>query len=72
MKSGQLRRVLERDPLKYRVARQRGSHVRLESDAGYPPLTFAFHAGSDIPAGLVRKILINDVGLSVEEAEALL
>lgn len=29
----------------------------------------ALHAGSDIPAGLVRKILVDDVGLSVEEAK---
>lgn len=43
----------------------------MESEAGFPPLTLAFHARADIPAGLVRKILVNDVGLSVEEAEGL-
>ncbi len=68
----QLRQVLEREPLRYRAVRQRGSHVKLKSEAGYPPLLLAFHAGSDIPAGLVRKILIKDVGLSEEEAEGLL
>lgn len=56
----------------YRAVRQRGSHVRLESEAGYPPLLLGFHERADIPAGLVRKILIKDVGLSVEEAEGLL
>lgn len=28
----------------------------------YPPLTFAFHDKATIPSGLVRKILVRDVG----------
>jgi hypothetical protein len=38
----------------------------------HPPLTFAFHDGATIPASLVRKILIKDVGLDEEEARKLL
>jgi hypothetical protein len=38
----------------------------------YPPLTFAFHDGATIPSGLVRKILIKDVGLDEMEARKLL
>jgi hypothetical protein len=38
----------------------------------HPPLTFAFHDKATIPAGLVRKILIRDVGLDEEEARKLL
>ena len=51
--------------------RQSGSHRRMESPA-YPPLTFAFHDKATIPAGLVRKILIRDVGLAEDEARKLL
>lgn len=52
-----------------------GSTVRLASaDASpsYPPLTFAFHDKATIPAGMVRKILVRDIGLDEEEARKLL
>lgn len=39
---------------------------------GYPPLTFAFHDEATIPAGLVRKILVRDVGLVEDDARKLL
>jgi hypothetical protein len=39
---------------------------------GPPPLTFAFHDKATIPAGLVRKILVPDVGLAEDEARKLL
>jgi hypothetical protein len=38
----------------------------------HPPLTFAFHDSATIPAGLVRTILVKDVGLDEEEARKLL
>lgn len=63
--------VLERQPLGYEVVRQSGSHRRMQS-SDHPPLTFAFHDGATIPAGLVRKILVKDVGLDEEEAWKLL
>ncbi len=68
----ELRRVLERKPLRYAVTRQNGSHRTLESSAGYPPLHLSFHDLQTIPGGLVRKILCNDVGLTREEARRLL
>jgi predicted RNA binding protein YcfA (HicA-like mRNA interferase family) len=68
MKARQLLAVLTRPPLRYRVVRQTGSHRRLKSAIGYPPLTFAWHDGATIPPGMVRKVLIQKVGLSVEEA----
>lgn len=43
MKARALLRVLMREPLSYRIVRQRGSHRRLESAMGFPPLLFAFH-----------------------------
>ena len=71
MKARRLLAVLERQPLGYRIVRQSGSHRRLESP-DFPPLTFAFHDKATIPAGLVRKILIRDVGLVEEQARKLL
>ena len=71
MKARELRRVLGRRPLNYEADRTAGSHETLTSDAGYPQLTFAFHDGDTISPGLVRKILVKDVGLSVDEARRL-
>jgi predicted RNA binding protein YcfA (HicA-like mRNA interferase family) len=71
MKAKRLLAVLEREPLGYEVARQSGSHRRMRSP-DHPPLTFAFHDGATIPGGLVRKILVRDVGLDEEEARKLL
>jgi hypothetical protein len=39
---------------------------------GRPPLTFAFHDSATIPSGLVRKVLVRDVGLAEDEARKLL
>jgi predicted RNA binding protein YcfA (HicA-like mRNA interferase family) len=63
--------VLERAPLNYRLVHQSGSHAKYESDR-YPPILIAPHSPSTIPPRLVRKILTKDVGLSVDEALALL
>jgi predicted RNA binding protein YcfA (HicA-like mRNA interferase family) len=71
LKARQLLAVLKRSPLSYRVVRQSGSHRRLESPA-YPPLTFALHDKATIPAGLVRKVLVREVGLAEDEARKLL
>jgi predicted RNA binding protein YcfA (HicA-like mRNA interferase family) len=68
MKARQLLAVLMRPPLRYRVVRQAGSHRRLKSAAGYPPLTFAWHDGATVTPGLVRKVLVRQVGLSAQEA----
>lgn len=62
-----LLRILERD-LGYRVVRTAGSHRVLEAP-GRPRLVFAYHSGQTFPPGLVRKILVKDVG--VVEARAL-
>jgi predicted RNA binding protein YcfA (HicA-like mRNA interferase family) len=72
MKTARLLAILMRQPLNYRIVRQHGSHRRLESSSGYPPLGFAWHDGVTIPPGLVRKVLTRDVGLSIEEAKELL
>jgi predicted RNA binding protein YcfA (HicA-like mRNA interferase family) len=71
MKAKQLLAALERKPLGYRAVRQSGSHRRMESTT-YPPLTFAFQDKATVPASLVRKILVRDVGLAEDEARKLL
>lgn len=63
--------ILEREPLGYRVARRSGSHKRMLAP-NRPPLTFAFHDRATMPGGLVRKILVRDVGLDEDEARELL
>jgi predicted RNA binding protein YcfA (HicA-like mRNA interferase family) len=68
MKARALRRVLERPPLSYQCTRRSGSHLQLEAE-GRPRLLFAFHDGETVAPGLVRHILVRQVGLT--EAEAL-
>jgi predicted RNA binding protein YcfA (HicA-like mRNA interferase family) len=64
LRASRLLALLQREPLAYRVTRQRGSHRRLVSDRGLPPITFAFHDHVTIPPGVVRNILVEQVGLS--------
>jgi predicted RNA binding protein YcfA (HicA-like mRNA interferase family) len=71
MKARRLLAILERKPLGYRVVRQRGSHRRLVA-SGRPSVTWAFHDGKTIPAGVVRKILVKRVGLDEDEARKLI
>jgi len=66
LKAKQILAILEAAPLGYRVVRQSGSHRRMESE-GRPPLMFAFHDKVTIPGGMVRKILVDQVGLDEEE-----
>jgi predicted RNA binding protein YcfA (HicA-like mRNA interferase family) len=71
LKARKLLGILAAKPLSYAVVRQAGSHRRLEAE-GRPPLMFAFHDSATIPSGMVRKILVKDVGLSDDEARGLL
>jgi predicted RNA binding protein YcfA (HicA-like mRNA interferase family) len=71
MKAKQLLAILHREPLKYEVVKQNGSHRKMESANGHPPLLFSFHDKDTIPPGLVRKILVNDVGLAEADARNL-
>jgi predicted RNA binding protein YcfA (HicA-like mRNA interferase family) len=53
--------------LGYEIVRQRGSHRRLEAK-GRPALTFAFHDSESLSPGVVRDILMKQVGLTFDEA----
>lgn len=71
VKAKRLLAILERKPLNYRVQRQAGSHRWLLSP-DYPPLLFAFHDRATVRPQVVRKILLRDVGLAMDEARKLL
>ena len=71
LKAKQLLRVLQAESLGYRIVRRRGSHRRLEA-ANHPTIVFAFHDGQTIRPSTVRDMLCNQVGLSEQEARALL
>lgn len=71
VKAQQLLAILCREPLAYEIVRQRGSHRRLRSRRGYPDLGFSYHDGATIPPGVVRKVLVMDVGLREDEARRL-
>jgi predicted RNA binding protein YcfA (HicA-like mRNA interferase family) len=65
LRAPQMLRVLSR--LGYREERRAGSHRRLVC-AGRRDLTFAFHDRASLPPGVVRSILVRQVGLTAEEA----
>ncbi len=68
LKANRMLRVLTSEPLAYHVTRRRGSHRVLESTRGYPKLVFSFHERVTLAPGVVRKILVGDVGLTEDEA----
>lgn len=72
MKAKRFLRVLKRKPLEYRVVRQDGSHRVLQSPNGFPELRFSFHDRVELGPTMIRKILVNDVGLTEDEATKLL
>jgi len=50
----------------FKVIRTKGSHVRLKSEDGRVT-TVPVHEGKDIPKGLLRKIIREDLEMSLEE-----
>ncbi len=50
----------------FRITRTKGSHVRLRFDDGRAT-TIPVHKNKDIPKGLLRKIIREDLGVSLEE-----
>jgi predicted RNA binding protein YcfA (HicA-like mRNA interferase family) len=72
MRASRFLRILGRAPLEYEVARRSGSHRLLKSPNGYPDLRFSFHDRVELGPTIIRKILVNDVGLTEDEAAELL
>jgi predicted RNA binding protein YcfA (HicA-like mRNA interferase family) len=71
LKAKRMLAVLERKPLEYCEKRRKGSHRHLESEAGYPPIAFWAHDKHTLKGSVVREILVNQVGLSEDEARKL-
>ncbi|EHQ36175.1 type II toxin-antitoxin system HicA family toxin [Methanoplanus limicola] len=64
LKSRELIKFLEY--LGFNIIRQKGSHIRLKSDDGRFT-TVPFHSNQDIPKGLIRKIIREDLEMTYEE-----
>lgn len=64
IKGKELIKVLE--SLDFKVTRTKGSHVRLRSKDGRAT-TVPVHKNKDIPKGLLRKIIREDLEISLEE-----
>lgn len=71
LKSKRLLSILTSEPLGYEVVRQVGSHRRMTAP-GRPAITFSFHQGATIPGGMVRTILVKQVGLDEDSARRLI
>ena len=59
LKAADLLALLERKPLSYSAVRSGGSHRRLQSSTGHPPLTFAFQLANSLKVfsfGVVGKL----------------
>lgn len=54
------------ETLGFTAIRQRGSHVRMKSDDGRYT-SVPIHSGEDIPKGLLRKIIREDLEMTLEE-----
>jgi predicted RNA binding protein YcfA (HicA-like mRNA interferase family) len=64
-------KVLRRAPLRYEVVRQGGGHRVLEAE-GRGRVVMTHHDSQTLPSGVVRRILVDQAGLSEDEARALL
>ena len=54
------------ETLGFTAIRQRGSHIRMKSDDGRFT-SVPVHAGEDIPKGLLRKIIREDLEMTLED-----
>jgi len=71
MKARRLLSILMREPLNYRIVRQRGSHRWLAAP-GRPSFTFAFHDRRELRSRELRRVLMKDAGLAETDARDLL
>jgi len=71
LKATALLSILTREPLSYEIVRQKGSH-RILRAAGRPQLLFSFRDKATVAPGVVRKYLVQVIGLDEDEALRLL
>lgn len=69
LKAPEVRRLLAR--IGYRQVRQRGSHRKLVA-SGRQPIGFWYHDKADVPPRALRKMLVENAGLTDEEIQDLL
>ena len=67
MKTKELIQCLSRLPLKYKIIRQTGSHRTLRSE-NYPEIRISYHDTFEISGFKIRKILMEDIGLTEDMA----
>lgn len=67
MKTKELIKCLSRLPLKYKIIGQSGSHRTLGSE-NYPEIRISYHDTFEISGFKIRKILMEDIGLTEEIA----
>lgn len=72
MKVNEVLRILKRAPLNYTIARKKGSHRTMYSDAGFGRVMLSAHEGHEMSKTHVKQLFVDQVGLSVEEALELL
>ena len=64
IKGKELKQFCEK--LGFKVTRQRGSHIRMKHEDGRVT-SIPLHSNKDIPMGLLRKIIREDLEISIEE-----
>jgi len=64
IKGNELKRFCEK--LGFMAVRQKGSHVRMRHDDGRVT-SIPLHSTKDIPKGLLRKIIKEDLEMSIED-----
>lgn len=57
--------------LGYEIYSQKGSHRKMRSSQ-HPDILFSYHDGDTVPPGVVKHILLKQVGLTEEEARNVL
>ena len=71
LKAEQLLRILQAEPLGYRIVHQRGSDRKMAAP-NRPTIVVSFHDKQTIRPSTVKDILCNQVGLAERDALALL
>ena len=67
VKARELLNILKRNPLNYVIMRTRGSHRTLFSPSR-PRILYSYHDSEELSGYVVKKILVNGVGLKESEA----
>ena len=67
LRASELLRLLQKEPIRYRILLARGSHRVLVAE-GRPRIIFAFHEARTVPGWMVRRVLVEQAGVAESEA----